>query len=574
VPKVDFSSDARTATVSVNGRPAVYFRTSNGSLTPADRAKLTAERLKPLADGGWTSLVVKTTGKRTEVRAGEQLICIATEADARKVGMTREALASRWVSNLRTLFAMPPLSITPTEITVPENESRTITVGGALTSRLSVADGDSSIALSAVNHARRAVVVKGKTVGKCLVDVCCEGYKATLVVNVRRYAGKVSRTERVEVTGNPAPEWVLERAASLRAPSAIRVEPGANVSYGKPRVAVNALKPGTCIKATVPVKVSGPGLIPVTLNAPVNVCNKEVPRKPVQGLFYSNNPESVKECGTLFTGLFTPRERARLLYHHQNATGSKMRFAIEIINPGSTTASLHAVSGVTEPIVDTVVVGYLAGQRFVRDYLSNVGQIYEIPAMSRMVLYTDMVGVMQTVSGIIDMQQLSGESLYLRVRADEPGTYLANGMVMDLSPSAIPNKLSEEVYPTPTKQVTATYTVGDKWAFIRVGKNAITDAEQKRKLYGNYGVMYNIDVNLSNPSGDAKTIKVLFEPTAGPASGIFLINGQIIGAKFVTPPTEFEVTSIRLQPGESKQVRITTIPLAGSAYPATIIVRS
>ncbi len=575
VPKISISSDSQTAIVRVNGQPAVFFRTSNGTLTPSDRAKLTAERLSPLAkSGAWTGLTVITKGKRTELRAGDHLICIATEADSKRVGMSREALAARWASNLRSLFAMPPIAISQTEIVVPENESRQVSVSGALTGPLVLSDADSSIVSSVADQGKRAVIVKGKTTGKTLVDISCEGYKATLVVNVRRYAGKLSRTERVDVTGNPAPEWILERAASQKAPYTVRVEPGASVSYGKPRVPASALSPGTCVKATVPVRVSGPGLIPVTLSAPINVCNKQVPRKPVHGLFYSNNPESVKQYGTLFTGQFVAQERTRLLYHHQNVIGARMRFAIEIINGGSTSASLHTVSGVTEPIVDTVIVGYLAGKNFVRDYLGNVGQIYEIPAMSRLVLYTDMVGVMETVSGIIDMHQLSGEKLYLRVRADQPGSDFYNGMISDAGINSVPEKLSEEVYPTPTKELTATYTVGDKWAFIRVGKNAITDAGKKHTLYGNYGVIYNIDVQVSNPSADAKNIKVLFEPTAGPASGIFLIDGKMIGARFVLPPAEFEVTRIRLQPGESRQFRITTIPLAGSAYPATIIVRS
>jgi hypothetical protein len=40
------------------------------------------------------------------------------------------------------------------------------------------------------------------------------------------------------------------------------------------------------------------------------------------------------------------------------------------------------------------------------------------------------------------------------------------------------------------------------------------------------------------------------------------------------PPTEEEVTRVRLQPGESKSVRVRTLLLNGSAYPASLVVHA
>jgi hypothetical protein len=577
VPDVSFSADSKKAAVRVNSRPAIIFRVPNGSMSASERAKVTAQRLKPLAENdGWRDLQVKVVGKkRAQIVAGDQLICKATAADAKHAGTSSIALAQRWVESLRTLFAMPPVSISPREIIIPEGESRSAKISGALMSYVTTDENNRSVASSIVNQTRRTLAIKGKSVGRCEIKLDCEGYNTTLVVNVQRYAGKLARTEIAEVTGNPAPRWIMEKAVRQKAPASVRVEPGASVSFGKPSIPTSALRPGTCAKALVPVRVNGPGLIPVTLNAPVSVCNRQVVRRPLDGLFYSNDPEQVKRFGTLFTGHFSTGDRKRLLFHHQNMMKVPMQFTVEIINGGSTSASVHAVSGCTSPIVDTVVVGYLAGRTFIQDYLANVGQIYEIPAMSRLILYTDIVGAKETVSGIIEMQALAGQSVYLRVRAAQPGlTRVANGLIGPIEDESIPSQMSGDVYPSPSQKLTASYSVGDKWAFIRLGKQAISDATQKLKLDGNYGVMYDINVAVNNPTADARDIRVIFEPTAGPASGIFLFGGKIIGAKIVNPPDEFEITRVRLAPGESRQLNIRTIPLAGSAYPATIIVRS
>ena len=80
-------------------------------------------------------------------------------------------------------------------------------------------------------------------------------------------------------------------------------------------------------------------------------------------------------------------------------------------------------------------------------------------------------------------------------------------------------------------------------------------------------------LHLSNPAATARTIGVLFAPEAGLAAGVFEVDGQpLLQFSPVPPPTEEEVTRVRLQPGESRTVRIRTLLLNGSAYPASLVV--
>lgn len=575
MPRVDFGPDGADGVVAVNGRVAIRFKSANATLSRLQRAQITAGRLKPLANGGWKSIAVRSLGRhRAQVMAGDQLICIATEGDARANGTSALALAQAWARNLRWLFSMPPISVVPSAITVPENETRAAGVGGAAMGPIRTVDGDPSIAISTVDPASRAVVVTGKSVGRSTVTVSCQGCETTLAVEVKKYAAKLARTEVAEVTGNPAPDRILERAAAHAAPNAVVIEPGATANFTKPKVLVASLPGGESTRVLVPVRATGQGYIPVDLLAPVDVFNRLISHRPPTSLFYSNNPERVTRYQTLFTGMLELSEPVRLLYHHQNMIGKRAWFTIELINSGTVPASILGVSGVTSPIVDTVVVGYLAGMSFMRDYLKDVGQVYRIPPRSKLVIYAASLGHIKTASGIIDLRQLSGDDVFVRVAAEPPaGGQLKEGQIAEINNAQVPSRLSGEVFTAPEKQIEADYVVGDRWTFIRIGKHAIRNASQERELFGNYGVIYRVKMHLENPSADQRTIRILFEPTAGPAGAIFVFGGKIIGVKIVVPPNEFEIGTVQLAPGQSRDVTILTMPLSGSAYPATMVVR-
>lgn len=577
VPRVGYSADGTGAVVIINDRSAVRFRVPNAGYAPVERAQITASRLKPLAAGGWKLISVKPLGKRrAQVVAGDKVICIATKADSKATGMSAMALANTWARSMKSLFAIPAVTVTPREITVPEGESRTVCVGGASLGQLTSMCADSKTASADVHPTKRAIVVSGKHVGRCPVDVVSEGCKVTVIVNVKRYAARVGTPEIVEVTGNPAPNSLLELVSLEKAPKSIAFEPGGGAKrYGRPKMPNSVLGQGESMRVMVPVQVDGDGLIPTELLAPVDIVNRPVAYRPTAGLFYSNNPERVTGYGTLFTGKLAFDQRQRLFYHHQNMTGRRAIIQIDLINAGDTVAQVQAISGHSSPRVDPVLSGYFAGLDFMRDYLNGVGRIYRIQPHSKLVLYAEDLGQVETASGIVDLRELSGGDVYLKVSANPP-TYgqAGSGDSAAIGIADVPGNLSTQVYAAPAKQISASYRVGDRWEFIRIGKYAIRSTTDDTVLDGNYGVIYNINIHVENPTADPSTVRVIFQPTAGPASGIFVTGGHIISVKVVNPPNEFTITSVRLAPGESRDISISTIPLGGSAYPATIVVRS
>jgi len=576
VPPVGYRADRKDGLVTVNGRVAVRFHVANAGLSPVERARLTARRLKPLARGGWKLIGVKPVGrKRAQLRAGDELICRVSALDARANRMSALAVARSWAGRLRWLFAQPPISVKPDEITVPENETRTVAVGGVAPGPLSTAGDNAAVATSEVHPTKRAIVIRGKSVGRCTVRATCRGYNAWLVVNVRRYAGKVVGAAYAEVTGAPAPRRLIEKAASVQAARIVALEPGAVASFGQPRVSVASLSQGERTRALIPVTVRGENLIPISMLAPVEVRHRSVAYAPTASLFYSNNPERITHFGTLFTSKLEAGDRHRLLYHHQNAAGRRVRFVVELVNLGASPAQVQTVSGVAPPSLDTVIVGYQAGMSFIKDYLGDIGQVRRMPPKSKLAVYAEDLGQMMTASGIVDLRLLSGEDVYLRVAAEPPSRRaLYEGQVAPVSDGETPTDLSPDVFAAPTRNLEAWYTVGDQWAFIRIGGLAVNATTDGHALDGNYGVIYHIKVHMKNPASEARDVRILFEPTAGPAAGVFVVGGRVTGVRIVVPPNEFEITSVRLAPGESKDISLMTLPLAGSAYPAMIVVRS
>jgi hypothetical protein len=61
---------------------------------------------------------------------------------------------------------------------------------------------------------------------------------------------------------------------------------------------------------------------------------------------------------------------------------------------------------------------------------------------------------------------------------------------------------------------------------------------------------------------------------AGWTRGVFVIDGKIVEAPQIAPPAEAVLWSVKLAPQEHRQVKIQGIPVGGSNYPVSLVVRS
>ena len=561
----------------INGKTAISFIKENGNLSPSDRAQTAYQRLNALVDAGLSadSIYAKTESDSSRVYAGFDLICIATKQDAKAVGVSPMSLASSWANRIRTLLSLPAISFSTNKTIVPVGETRSIRVGGIAEGPIQAVIDNSSIASVDVNQELRLIVVRGNNMGYAICRVIVGGESSQFLVNVRKFAGFMKAVPTVKITGNPCPEDVAELAVRQEVIRNASLEPGVSfkitgISGHKGDYAVSSNR-----MVRVAVKITGEGYLDYATVLPIVVSNLSMRYEKPEVLFYSNNPERLLKFQQLFNGQLEFDKPSRILYHHQSALASTARFLVDIINPNNESISLRVTRGTPEPMVDTVIVGYVAGRSFLRDYYSNTSVIETLPAQSRLVLFSESLGNLKTASGILQITQLTkGQGALLRVQALPLGIDdVAQGSITP-SPNALIAQLSDHRYLMPVKQIEAQYTVGKNWAFINMGKQALTNGETNKVLYGNYGVSYEIKVKINNPTEVKKKVNVLFDPTAGFASGTFMIDGKLTNARFVKPPTEYTLASYDLKPGEERNIQIQTIPLAGSNYPAKIIVRS
>jgi hypothetical protein len=125
----------------------------------------------------------------------------------------------------------------------------------------------------------------------------------------------------------------------------------------------------------------------------------------------------------------------------------------------------------------------------------------------------------------------------------------------------------------PQRELQAEYTVGREWTFVTIGRQPVAGMVEGDQLAGGYGVLYDIDLGLSNPTGQEARVAIAMEPAGGPARGALIVDGRVVEAAMLNRDVEAPVTKYVLAPGEARRVRIQTMPQAGSNYPVRLVVR-
>ena len=573
-PRVSCGTVGDAGSLVINGANAIRFQIQNGNLSAVQRAQITTDRLSALVSAKFDPATIRVQGDRSAARiyAGDKMICVATAKDAKLAGVSALDLANAWASNVRELLAMPPVILSDKDVVIPIGENRSVTVTGAAVGPIYTKTADAEMIDVATEIAGRKLTIAGKKLGKTTIDICVEDQHVSLTVSVRKYAGALPNVPVGEVTGEPCPSSLVCYAAKAAIATSAALEPNAELEIGDISCSNDALPSGKTRLASVTVRMTGPDLIPVSGKFNVEVRNIQMACDNAAQLFYSNDPESITKYQQLFAGKLDLNKTTRVLYHHQNMMRSRVHFIVELVNPNDTPAKVRVFRGVSPPSVDTIVVGHVAASAFMRDCVNDVSVMEVIPPQSRVVLVSDTLGYKQTASGILQVTQISGDSAYVRITAAEPKVDNVSRGSIARAPDTRALRLNDNIYPEPTTTLDAEYVCGARWAFIPIGKHALTVKD--KKLYGNYGVTYKITVKASNPTTDTKKVCLVFDPTAGPASAVFIIDGKFALVKYAQPPDEIILATFTLQPGQSKTCHVETVPLAGSNYPATLIVRS
>ncbi|MFM7322799.1 MAG: hypothetical protein ACKO5K_14960, partial [Armatimonadota bacterium] len=459
---------------------------------------------------------------------------------------------------------------------IPLGERRTVRIGGVARGPIALrAEGGKASPVGAVLRGG-VLTLTGKDLGRDSLVLEREGATARVDVKVLHYAADFRGAEPVPLTGAGIRADALATLVARRAREATLGRPGATVTLDPAPEKVAPPRPGGDKVVPVWVSVDGPDLIPVRRAVRVPLRSRPLPREETKALFFSNDPERFSDFGTLYVGR-VDRSPARLLWHHQNGLQSPVWFVVELINDTDAPMRVQAVGADAGPVRDTVWVGYRAASDFLTDFKGDSGVVLDIAPRSRMAVRATRLPSGLSLSGLMQFRVVAGGAPMVRVAADRLGDsltvpgILANHPVHEALVQEA-NRLSEHVYTTPQKTLKVRYRVGGRYGMVFLGRAPVE--RPGGVLDGCYGVFYDIDVELENPTSAPADVRFVLEPAAGLTGGVFLIGDKRVEIPQINLPKEKLLERIRLAPGATRTVRMRTIPLSGSNYPVNIWIRS
>jgi hypothetical protein len=289
-------------------------------------------------------------------------------------------------------------------------------------------------------------------------------------------------------------------------------------------------------------------------------------------LLVSNRPEQVQDDGVLLQYTFSAKEPSRLMYSHMNASQEARNLWVNLTNSGDKPVKLLVNWTFAGPNRSEVQVGHQAALRFLERLGTAAGYVLEVPAMTRLELAEHRVSRRELLSGFASLRILEGDKLEVEVLSKlTPGRNDGTKLV-HLGAPFNPFKIHPHgVFAQPYFEEWLDYAVGQKPLSFNFGESPwLIDFETGLPNTGNFGVIYNWHVTLSNPASRPSKVGLYFTPRNGAAALSLLLNKQLVSIPFTRRQQEVPVRSFDLAPQQELNLDLTTLPEASSSYPATL----
>ena len=284
----------------------------------------------------------------------------------------------------------------------------------------------------------------------------------------------------------------------------------------------------------------------------------------------SDHPEKVERRGGLFLGGLTTYRPLLFQYYHLGLLkGANPNLSFILTNPGTEPATLHLQKGIGRTSLDYFSSGHTNNVRWFETTKANLGQFVTIPAGETIELFRQPLPIDEVVSGLLGLTQTEGPPLSFAfvARPDGEERVSLNNLLKE------GDTHSRGFYPAPRQLVKREFLSGASPLNIAVGAVRQPTFWGVRELRGDYGVTYDLQIDLRNQESTPSTIEFVFNPRGGAATATFLIDEELVEIPIIKAFEERVFHRVVLQPGAERKVRLLTIPEGASSYPVRVIVR-
>jgi len=452
------------------------------------RTRQVAQRLQQQALGGARAEQVHAArvDSAHAVMAGTQLIVTIDSATASAAHSRPQALAQQWANNLRQTLAAPYLAVDlPARMVVPLGESHSIRYGGSYTGKLTAASSKPDLVSVVVDSSQQQLLLEGLARGTACITVHAGNVSGTFVIRCLPWAAAINHPIVAQLTSPSVPPEVARAAVFNAILANVRVEPGTSTSLGDLHRSFVGWQSS--------VEITGPQYLPRQETVFVGVDLVPRPEARVDQVLVSNEPERVRQPGSILRQRLAGGNGCRLLWHHVNNAGYALQFVARIVNPGPTPARVFILGSQAGPGSDEIHTGHVAMQDFWQMVVGSIGYVAVVPSGTAWEAYQRSVPPAGIVSGICEMVNLGTAPVIIEVAARRQAANLplttvntADDRLKELSEFAYDGRQTAEIL----------HEVGGAWSFVQIGKpSADPNAVQ---LLGHYGVLYDIAVQVEN----------------------------------------------------------------------------
>lgn len=475
----------------------------------------------------------------------------------------------KWAVGLKSLLSERASLIVPSSLVVPVGEVRKLRVSGKYLRNPSIKVENPEVCH--VVSDRVPFSLKGLRPGKTKVSVGSGNLSQSTLVTVVEAAGMLPKETSLVVTGDVVSSRFLHARLIEALNQKIVRKPGTVVQFKiNDKLLPQTLAPGEAVILPVGAEISGGNYLRKKGVIKVTIENQPMVLNPTPHLIISNNPENFTHPGLLFKGQFPDGSPSRVFYHHYNKGKAAYLFELQLTNPSDRLTKIHVMDGIAGPDPRELSVGAGAAERFFAALKHNLGKVIEVSSGKSYPLVVRKVRPGESVSGILRISALDGTKPVLETRARSLDGREPDGEMVE-------DKVSRPkgIYEGPEIAIDSEYTAGGDYTFIKIGKTSLlVDAQNAKVNRGNYGVFYTVNITLKNPTLSQATAHINFTPQAGPAKGVFLLNGtDLIKTPVVSAFAPYSLTKVELKPGETQKIQLRTMPVAGSFYPISIVVQ-